>query len=74
MNRNTFKKLTSKDKSKINNRYLMKYNEFKLLSNEELKKLTETKMSSTDRFALQIAIESKMKETILKNKEADDSE
>ncbi len=47
------KKLGKKERVKIHNRWVAKYEEFLKLSKEDLKKLyNETKMSSTDRHAL----------------------
>lgn len=67
------KKLTRAANNKINRRYVTKLQEFKEKANEELVKLRETKMSSTDKFALEMAIQIKMKQSIAeaqeKNKE-----
>lgn len=43
---------TKAEKKKIANRYVTKYSEFYLLSLEELNELMKTKMSFTDRLAL----------------------
>jgi len=52
-----YSQLTQKDHTKIRNRFFNKIEEFKLKSLEELEKLyDETKMSSTDRNALLVAM------------------
>ena len=57
-------KLTEADKQRIRNRYANKREEFLLLPAEELKKLLDTKMSRTDKYALEIVIDEKIKANI----------
>lgn len=63
------KKLTRAASNKINRRYVTKLQEFKEKTNEELVKLRETKMSSTDKFALEMAIQVKMKQSFAEAQE-----
>lgn len=62
-------KLTEEDKRKIRERFSAKLAEFKAMSAEELKPLLDKKMSSTDKYARDIAIDEKIKANVAKKME-----
>jgi hypothetical protein len=59
--KNNTGKLTERDTARIKARYLAKFDEFDLLSLDELKEVHKTKkMSSTDRYALVNVVQKKL--------------
>lgn len=61
-------KKSKKDKQKIVNRFMKKIEEFQKLTSEELTKIADTKMSSTDRVACNQVIQEQMKHRFLEDR------
>ena len=62
-------KLNNSDKQRIQARFTSKIEAFIAKSPEELKILLTTKMSSTDKYALELVVDQKIKQNIAKIKE-----
>lgn len=61
------RKLTQQDKDKMSARFNMKLGQFKALSQEDLKLQLDKKMSRTDRYALGIEIDQRIRESLKNN-------
>lgn len=62
-------KLNNADKQRIKARFSTKMEEFKNKTADELKTLMDVKMSSTDKYALEVVIDGKIKANLAKEME-----
>jgi len=67
-------KLNNSDKAKIRARFNSKMQEYDKMSLEELKPILESKLSSTDKYALEVVIDGKIKQNLAKSMEEQSKE